>query len=84
MVWETVFFLVVLKIPVVYLALVVWWAIRAQPDGTEPVGVPLVTDTPPEGPGFGVARRPARRPHPTRPHGARGRRQPATRPGVAG
>jgi hypothetical protein len=35
--WEIVFMLVVLKIPVVYLCAVVWWAIRAEPlpdDGT--------------------------------------------------
>jgi len=34
--------LVVLKIPVVYLAAVVWWAVRAQPDtplGRDDVGV---------------------------------------------
>lgn len=38
--------LLVLKIPLVYLGVVVWWAIRAEPtagDGQEPVGslVPL-------------------------------------------
>ena len=40
-VWEAIFMLVVLKIPVVYLGLVVWWAIRAEPDpsGGEDVGV---------------------------------------------
>ena len=31
MVWEAVFLLVVLKLPIVYLCLVVWWAIRAEP-----------------------------------------------------
>jgi hypothetical protein len=31
-VWELFFMLVVLKIPVVYLCLVVWWAIRAEPE----------------------------------------------------
>ena len=31
MLWEVVFMLVILKIPVVYLCLVVWWAIRAEP-----------------------------------------------------
>jgi hypothetical protein len=39
-VWEAIFMLVVLKIPLVYLAIVVWWAIRAEPvpgDGGEPV-----------------------------------------------
>ncbi|MGH3077601.1 MAG: hypothetical protein ACRDPZ_05390 [Gaiellaceae bacterium] len=30
-VWEALFMLVVLKIPVVYLGGVVWWAIRAEP-----------------------------------------------------
>ena len=46
-VWEAIFMLVVLKIPMVYLAVVVWWAIRATPDATgggDEVGVlaPLV------------------------------------------
>jgi hypothetical protein len=31
MVWEAVFLLVVLKIPIVYLCVVVWWAIKAEP-----------------------------------------------------
>jgi hypothetical protein len=41
--WEAIFMLLVLKIPVVYLAAVVWWAIRAEPDpgdGPEPEHVP--------------------------------------------
>jgi hypothetical protein len=41
-VWEAIFMLVVLKIPVIYLAAVVWWAVRAQPDtplGGDDVGV---------------------------------------------
>jgi len=29
--WEVVFMLVILKIPVVYLCAVVWWAIKAEP-----------------------------------------------------
>jgi hypothetical protein len=29
--WEGIFMLVVLKIPMLYLAAVVWWAIRAEP-----------------------------------------------------
>ncbi|HSF61958.1 MAG TPA: hypothetical protein VLA69_09705 [Gaiellaceae bacterium] len=45
-VWEAIFMLVVLKIPLVYLATVVWWAVRAEPlpgdDGERPdVFVPL-------------------------------------------
>ena len=41
-VWEGIFMLVVLKIPVIYLAAVVWWAVRAQPEasgGADEVGV---------------------------------------------
>jgi hypothetical protein len=67
-VWEAVFFLVLLKIPVVYLGLVVWWALRAEPDRGEPVSVATISDTPPSGPGFGVRRRPPRRPSSSRPH----------------
>ncbi|HEY6113387.1 MAG TPA: hypothetical protein VIV37_04725 [Gaiellaceae bacterium] len=40
--WEAIFMLVVLKIPVIYLATVVWWAVRAEPEvagGDEEVGV---------------------------------------------
>ena len=41
-VWEAIFMLVVLKIPLVYLGIVVWWAIRAVPEpphGGEEAGV---------------------------------------------
>jgi hypothetical protein len=31
-IWELVFMLVILKIPVVYLCAVVWYAIRAEPE----------------------------------------------------
>jgi hypothetical protein len=40
--WEAIFLLAVLKIPMIYLAVVVWWAIRAEPTpggGQEPVRV---------------------------------------------
>ncbi|MFL5920728.1 MAG: hypothetical protein ACJ743_07105 [Gaiellaceae bacterium] len=36
-VWEFVFMMVVLKIPIVYLCLVVYWAVRAEPIPPEPV-----------------------------------------------
>lgn len=46
--WEAVFMLLVLKIPLVYLGLVIWWAIRAEPRPEEPAAlVPAVVDTPP-------------------------------------
>jgi hypothetical protein len=35
--WELVFMMLILKIPIVYLALVVWYAIRAEPEpGVDP------------------------------------------------
>jgi hypothetical protein len=52
MVWEAVFMLVLLKIPIVYLALVVWWAIKAEPRDQRPAALVSVSDTPPSGPGW--------------------------------
>ena len=46
MVWEIVFMLVLLKIPLVYLCAVVWWAIRAEPRDEEPAVVTRLSDTP--------------------------------------
>jgi hypothetical protein len=43
---EAIFLLVLLKIPVVYLCLVVWWAIRAEPQPPEPEVLVRVPDTP--------------------------------------
>jgi hypothetical protein len=31
--WELIFMLLILKIPMVYLGFVVWYAIRAEPEG---------------------------------------------------
>ncbi len=33
-VWEAIFMLVVLKVPMVYLAVVLWWALRATPESS--------------------------------------------------
>ena len=38
--------LVLLKIPLVYLCMVVWWAIRAEPREEQPVAAVRVPDTP--------------------------------------
>jgi hypothetical protein len=46
-VFELVFMLVLLKIPLVYLCLVVWWAIRAEPRDDRPSEAVRVSDTPP-------------------------------------
>ena len=48
MVWEAIFLLVVLKIPIVYLCVVVWWAIKAEPRPEE--GAPLVARVSPTDP----------------------------------
>ena len=49
MVWEIVFMLILLKIPLVYLCMVVWWAIRAEPRDERPAAGVRVTDTPDTG-----------------------------------
>jgi hypothetical protein len=69
-VWEAIFLLVILKIPIIYLCSVVYWAIKAEPkpgDGPALAGVPVeVAPRPGWSPSF--ERRPSRGPHggPTR------------------
>lgn len=46
MVWEIVFMLLILKIPIVYLCVVVWYAIRDEPRPADPVRVAVAIDTP--------------------------------------
>jgi hypothetical protein len=68
-VWYTVWFLVILKIPVLYLAWVIWWAVKDPPDGqadasSEPGtngGNGLPPRRPTTRPHRGPDRRPARR-----------------------
>jgi hypothetical protein len=67
-VWEIVFMLVILKIPVVYLCAVVWWAIRAEPEPLE--GATLVAEVEPRSPVAWWRRRVARGPRRGGPHGA--------------
>jgi hypothetical protein len=65
--WELVFLMVILKIPIAYLCYVVWFAIKAEPRGRGgPAGVRVTPDPPP--PGLDPPRRRSRR-HPPRPHG---------------
>jgi len=54
-IWEIVFLMVILKIPIVYLCWVVWWAIKAEPKPEEgaAVAAELGDDA---GPGGGAAR----------------------------
>ena len=59
--------LLILKIPIVYLCVVIWWAIKEEPAPPEPAVLVAVEDSPEGGP-------PHRRPHraghrwPPRPH----------------
>jgi hypothetical protein len=61
-VWELVFFMVILKIPIVYLGLVVWHAIKAEPTPEEGAAVTVRVGSDDQGPGRGS------RPHRFRPH----------------
>ena len=49
-VYEAVFMLVILKIPIVYLGIVVWWAIRAEPRPLEGAPLPARLPTSPPRP----------------------------------
>jgi hypothetical protein len=74
MVWEFIFMMLILKIPIVYLCLVVWWAVRAEPKPPEPALLPAELPEPEPRPPWRPRR--SRRPRPG-PHGspalARGR-----------
>jgi hypothetical protein len=48
-VWEFIFMIVILKIPIVYLCLVVWWAVRAEPEPFEPALLPAALPEDPLG-----------------------------------
>jgi hypothetical protein len=60
-VWELIFMMLVLKIPILYLCAVVWWAIRAEPRPLEgaAIAVPNEPELEPEPGRFGH-RRPRR------------------------
>jgi hypothetical protein len=66
-VWELIFLMVILKIPIVYLCWVVWWAVKSKPVPEEPAALQRVPITP--RPWDDPRRRPRRRPRPPRPHG---------------
>lgn len=62
--WEALFFLLALKVPLVFVGIVVWRAVRAVPDEGGPDEADVratVADTPPSGPPR-RPRRPGRRP----------------------
>jgi hypothetical protein len=67
MVWFTLWFMVILKIPILYLAYVIWWAVKDPPDAYSGPAADDVGDG--DGPGWrpsrgrGPLRRPRRGPH---------------------
>jgi hypothetical protein len=63
--FEIIFMLVILKIPIVYLCIVVWYAIKAEPTPPEPTEAIVVDDTPPADHPW---RPRSKRPRPPRPH----------------
>jgi hypothetical protein len=69
MVWEFIFLMLILKIPVIYLCLVVYWAIRGGGRPAEPVRLAAGPEIEPRPP---WTRRPAGRR--IGPHGSPGRR----------
>jgi hypothetical protein len=78
MLWFSIWFLVILKIPIVYLGYVIWWAVKDPP---EPSAGPGYGSLQADGGGGGVGgsgrRRLPRKPIPGRrpgPHGAPARR----------
>ena len=76
-IFEIVFLMVILKIPIVYLCAVVWYAIKAEPRPGEDAAVTARTDPDEPGPGWGRRLSPRRlRPRP--PHGGPSRRYPRT------
>jgi hypothetical protein len=74
---EIIFLMLVLKLPILYLIGVVWWAVRAEPRPTEPALLPVATEGGP--PSLPRRVRP-RRPRRGGPHERGGARRPARLP----
>ncbi|MDQ2984784.1 MAG: hypothetical protein M3R70_12830 [Actinomycetota bacterium] len=71
--WELIFLMLIMKIPIVYLCLVVWWAVRAEPRPPEPAIVNAELDPGIEPHAPWQAGR-VRRPRKQGPHGSARRR----------
>jgi hypothetical protein len=74
-IWEIVFLMVILKIPIVYLCCIIYWAIKAEPKPEEGAAVTVEAGPDDGGGGSRLRRRPPRLP---RPHGSPTRRYPRT------
>jgi hypothetical protein len=75
-IWEIVFLMVILKIPIVYLCVVVYYAIKAEPKPETGASVAAKLGPDDTGPGWRRLRRPELRPR--RPHGGPSRTYPRT------
>jgi hypothetical protein len=73
-VWELIFLMLVMKIPIAYLCAVVWWAVKAEPPPPEGAAVTVAV-----GPERPRPTRSRRRGLPVRPHGGPTRSYPRTR-----
>jgi hypothetical protein len=73
-VWEIIFLMLILKIPIVYLCVVVYYAIKAEPRPEAGASVTARVGPGDQGPGW---YRPHRR-RPRRPHGGPARTYPRT------
>jgi hypothetical protein len=73
-VWELIWLMVIMKIPILYLCWVVYWAIKAEPKPDEPARLAAVPDDSDPTPW-----RPARHPRRPGPHGRPSRRYARTR-----
>jgi hypothetical protein len=79
--WELIFMMLILKIPIAYLCFVVYWAIKAEPKPPEPALLPAVPDPEPDRPpSWTATRRPPRKPQRGGPHTPRGSRRTARAP----
>ena len=66
-VWELIFMMVILKIPIAYLCFVVYWAVKAEPKPPEPVRASTHADGPePKAPWSPHSRKPRPRRGPER------------------
>jgi hypothetical protein len=75
-VWELIFLMVIMKIPIAYLCWVVWWAVKAEPKPDEGEAVRVLQPEGPMPPSAPRRRRPIR---PVRPHGGPARRYARSR-----
>jgi hypothetical protein len=73
-VWELIWLMVIMKIPILYLCWVVYWAIKAEPRPEQPAALLVTGDD-----GAPPAWRPPRRPRRPGPHGRPARGYARTR-----